>query len=92
MCWKLKIGWQLKYQPVFRHNANRGVMWCQPFQQLPDFPDVYWFEGKTLGHQARDLDAVFAWQQCLLDALLGAPNYNINNFLIIKSNNIINKT
>jgi hypothetical protein len=23
----------------------------------------------------------------LLDAILGAPNYNINNFLIIKNNN-----
>jgi hypothetical protein len=27
----------------------------------------------------------------LLDAILGAPNYNINNFLIIKNNNTINK-
>jgi len=27
----------------------------------------------------------------LLDAILGAPNDNINNFLIIKSNNIINE-
>lgn len=25
----------------------------------------------------------------LLDAILGAPNYNINNFLIIKNNNNI---
>jgi len=36
--------------------------WCNvtpTFQQLPDFPDVYWFAGKTLGHQARDLGLVF---------------------------------
>jgi hypothetical protein len=33
----------------------------QPFQQLPEFPDVYWFcEGKTLRNQARDLVLVFA--------------------------------
>jgi len=35
-------------------------MGCQPFQQPPDFPDVYWFESKTLRHQARDLDVVSA--------------------------------
>jgi hypothetical protein len=32
----------------------------QPFQQLPEFPDLYWFEGKTFANQARDLDFVFA--------------------------------
>jgi hypothetical protein len=32
----------------------------QPIQQLPDFPDVYWFfEGKPLAYQARDLVVIF---------------------------------
>jgi hypothetical protein len=32
---------------------------CHPIQQLPDFPDVYWFEGKPLEYQARDLVVIF---------------------------------
>jgi hypothetical protein len=36
-------------QPIF------FVPHCLPIQQLPDFPDVYWFEGKPLEYQARDL-------------------------------------
>ena len=43
-----------------------------------------------MGYQARDLDLVFFFlldNNALLDAILGAPNFNINNFLIIKNNN-----
>jgi len=52
---------------------------------------VYWFEGKKLGHQARILMLFLLDNNALLDAILGAPNYNINNFLIIGCKNIIIK-
>jgi hypothetical protein len=44
-----------------------------------------------LGHQARDLDVVLLDNNASLDAILGAPNYNINNFLIIRYKNITKK-
>jgi len=37
--------------------------WCNVTPTLSTtsrFPDVYWFAGKTLGYQARDLVLVFA--------------------------------
>lgn len=65
------------------------VPYCQPFQQLPDFPDVYWFEGKPFEYQAWDLVVFCLITICLLlDALLGSPNYYLNTCIILSKEKV----
>lgn len=87
--WKLEIGWQALFLiSIIRFWASQSsVLLCHPFWQLPDFPDVYWIEGKSLRYQARDLELFCLITMLLLDATLGSPNLHINKCIILWFNN-----
>ena len=99
--WKLKVeSWKLKVEswvafkmPSFLPSlcqTRYNVMPASPFNNFQSFQTCIGFVKVRHWEIKQGIWFLFLLDNnALLDAILGSPNYNINNFLIIKNNNYL---